>query len=121
MFLLMIGMIAAGIAVVVGAVSLYLLFGWFLIRHREVCPRCGRRALRLIQWIRATVLIEGQRRPDSWGYFLCDACGAKWKQHRGREFEIPAATEWDRCCSRLRRAEIRTSAEACSQPSDAAS
>jgi hypothetical protein len=90
---------AAVLAVVVGIPALYFLAGWFIGRRRQVCPTCSRRALRCVQWIRATVLIEGRRAPDSWSYFLCESCGAHFKRHIGREFEVPSEAEWAQYCA----------------------
>ena len=49
--------------------------------HRR-CPSCGRRALRLVNWIRATILFEGKLAPDHWSYYLCTSCGKPHKLHR---------------------------------------
>jgi len=77
---------------------------WFYLRGSRAdcdapCPACGKQSLRYRQWILATVIINGKRAPDSWCYLLCESCGARYKQHRGRDFEIPSDEEWNRHCS----------------------
>ena len=93
----------AQIAVIVGIVAgipiIYFFAGWLLSGRRRVCPSCGRRSLRCVQWIRATVLIDGRRAPDSWIYFLCESCGARLKRHLDRDFEVPSEAEWAQYCS----------------------
>ena len=49
---------------------------------RRRCPQCGRRALRPINAYRATVVEDGQRRPDSWEIFCCRSCKQGFKRHR---------------------------------------
>ncbi|MFA6543883.1 MAG: hypothetical protein WCS99_05635 [Limisphaerales bacterium] len=88
--------------VLFGIPLLYLIAGWLLTRQRRVCPTCGRRALRRVQWILATVIIDGHRAPDSWTYFLCESCGARFKQHLGRDLEIPTEAEWTQDCSNIK-------------------
>src|SRR5687768_7758059 len=70
-------------------------------RKREKCPVCAAKKLRCVQSIRATVLIDGKRAPDSWSYFECEACGAHRKLHRG-ELSIVADDEWQHYCITLR-------------------
>lgn len=83
---------------VVGIPALYFLAGWLLAKHRGICPSCHRRALRCVQWIRATIVVNGQRAPDSWSFFLCESCGARWKRHLGRGLESPSEDEWVQYC-----------------------
>src|SRR4051794_3158692 len=52
-------------------------------RPRE-CPLCGRRELRCVNFIKATVVSNSRRAPDSWSYHACRACGAEFKFHRGQ-------------------------------------
>jgi hypothetical protein len=92
-------LIAAG--VVLGAFLLYLLVVRLLVRQREVCPSCGEQTLRLVQFIRATVIIDGRRAPDAWRYLLCESCGSRYKQHIGREMEVPFDEEWEHYCSNV--------------------
>ena len=92
-------LIAETAAVVVGIPTLYLLGGWMASRRRWICPTCKSRALRCVQWIHATVMIDGRRAPDSWSYFSCDSCGAHFKQHLGRDFVTPSAEEWIQYCA----------------------
>src|SRR5687767_8956172 len=47
------------------------------------CPQCQERGLISVNWIRATILVDGQRAPNSWSYYLCEKCNAHLKLHRG--------------------------------------
>ena len=49
------------------------------IRERT-CRSCGERALKQVNWIRATVLIDGRRAPDSWTCYCCQSCGARYRR-----------------------------------------
>lgn len=67
----------------------------FLIR-RERCPSCGKRRLRCAQFVKATVLIDGQRAPDAWGLYECEACGARLRKGvRDAEYSQVTAEEWE--------------------------
>jgi hypothetical protein len=52
--------------------------------YRRPCPACGQRGLKCVNWIRATVLVNGRRAPDSESYYVCEQCGAAHKLHRGK-------------------------------------
>ncbi len=49
--------------------------------YRSRCPRCRERGLRQVNFIRATVLINGQRAPDHWADYECGKCGALLRWH----------------------------------------
>jgi hypothetical protein len=71
-----------GVALVVAAlVSAY---------YRRRCPACGERGLKCVNFIRATVVIDGRRAPDSWSYYVCELCGAGFKLHRGELSSVTA-------------------------------
>lgn len=53
---------------------------------RDVCPGCGQRALVMVNFIRATVIVDGKTAPDSWSCHVCESCGSRWRG-RGREWE----------------------------------
>jgi len=57
--------------------------------YGERCPKCGQRGLTCVGFMKATVVIDGRRCPDSWGYYACEKCGAKLKHHRGEWGEVP--------------------------------
>ena len=48
------------------------------------CPACGTRGLKCVNFIMATVLVDGKRAPDSWSYYRCDKCGKPFKLHNNR-------------------------------------
>lgn len=52
-----------------------------LAYYRRPCPACGRRGLKCVNFVMATVLINGRRAPDSWAYYDCERCGARLKLH----------------------------------------
>ena len=81
------------------ALFILLAVGVILGRRPEVCPSCHQRKLRCLQWVRATIVRDGKRAPDSWSYLLCDSCGARYKQRLGGDFEIPSEQEWAKHCS----------------------
>jgi hypothetical protein len=89
-----------------GAVQASLLWWWVGPQgarsarwQAAMCPSCSNRTLRRVQFIRATVLRDGQRAPDSWSYFLCSSCGVRLKQHLGAAFTTPTEEEWAQHCS----------------------
>ncbi len=85
--------------VVIGAVAvLNVSIGLFLLR-RCICPECGKKALRCVQWIRATVLVEGKKTPDTRSYYQCDSCRARLKRSLDAGFTVPTEAEWHRYCS----------------------
>jgi hypothetical protein len=55
-----------------------------LLFRRERCPSCGRRGLRLVNGFRATIVVDGRRRPDFWLLYDCPECGASFKFHRSQ-------------------------------------
>jgi hypothetical protein len=90
-------MIVAIIALAVVTLIAALVFGYRAGRSAE-CPTCRHPGLRTMNWILATILVDGRRAPDSWSYHRCDACGGRFKLHAGA-WEVPSAEEWDRHCS----------------------
>ena len=100
-----------GTIVFAGAMlGLYLFVLWIIGGYRSKCPQCYAKAipeplsgearrvvprnLRMVGFVRATVLINGKRAPDSWSFYLCDSCGARLKFHRG-QFSAPTDSEWN--------------------------
>jgi len=89
------GLVAVGpviMAVVVAVV--------YLSQRKAICPSCSHRALRRVQFIRATVVVDGRRVPDSWSFLLCESCGARYKQHLGAALTVPSEAEWNQYCSK---------------------
>jgi hypothetical protein len=85
---LAIGLFALGIVLAFPtAVLISAAAGAVISRRREHCPACGQRRLRWVQLIR-----RGRAR-ESWSYFLCESCGARYKQRVGGEFEIPSEAD----------------------------
>jgi hypothetical protein len=94
-------LVAIVAGVLIGIPALYLLIACLHFRYyRARCPACGHRGLKCVQWIRATIEVDGKRAPASWTYFRCESCGAKYKQHIGRELEIASEEEWARFCEK---------------------
>lgn len=58
--------------------------------YRRPCPACGRRGLKCVGFIRATVVINGRRAPDHWTYYRCELCRATFKLHHRRWHWIEA-------------------------------
>jgi ribosomal protein L37AE/L43A len=85
--------VGPAIAAMVVAVAL-------LSQRKTVCPSCSHRSLRRVQLIRATVVVNERNVPDSWTYFECDSCAARFKQHADREYTVPSEAEWIRYCSK---------------------
>ena len=52
--------------------------------YRSRCPKCRQRGLKLINFVKATVLINGQRAPDHWADYECEKCGAVVRWHHGK-------------------------------------
>jgi hypothetical protein len=57
--------------------------------YRRPCPTCRRRGLKRIQFVKATIEIDGTRVPGSWSYYVCDKCGEALKLHRGEWTSVP--------------------------------
>lgn len=84
---LFIGLLVLGVVILFPVVMFIL---WALVsmapKRYELCPSCGQRRLHLVR------LLRGRLR--GWGYFLCESCGARYKQPRGVGFEIASGEEW---------------------------
>jgi hypothetical protein len=90
--------IYAVLALVVGTVIT------FIARDRGkplLCPACSTASLRLMEFIRATIVVDGRRAPEAWAYFQCDECSARFKQYLGGELTTPSDEEWDKFCKRV--------------------
>lgn len=57
--------------------------------YPDKCPQCGERGLDLVNFILATVVIDGRRAPDSWSYYVCRKCDAWLKHHRKEWGPVP--------------------------------
>jgi hypothetical protein len=58
--------------------------------YRRQCPACGRRDLKYVGFIRASVAIDGRPAPDHWTYHRCESCRAAFKLHHGQWHQIEA-------------------------------
>ncbi|QDV72745.1 hypothetical protein K2D_09100 [Planctomycetes bacterium K2D] len=72
------------ISVVAVPVFLYLAVGYWLRIRRGICPACGQKRLKMVNFVRATIEVDGERAPDAWSYHECEHCNKRFKQHRGR-------------------------------------
>lgn len=81
------------VVVLLSLLALVLFVGRMLARP-EICPKCGKRALRSKQALRMTVECNGKRAPDYLVYYECDACRSRFKRHIGRPYETPTDEEW---------------------------
>lgn len=78
------------------ALSPAILYGLALIAvgvsthfYRCRCPKCQQRGLKSIDFIRATVQINGQRAPDCWADYQCEKCGAVVRWHHRQWEPVP--------------------------------
>jgi len=73
--------------------------------NEDRCPSCDEAALEMRTFIKATVVIDGQRRPAAWSFVECRACTVRWKRWldpspSGQpEWNRPTDEEWARHCS----------------------
>jgi hypothetical protein len=58
--------------------------------YRSRCPQCQQRGLKAINFVRATVIINGQRAPDHWADYECEMCGAVVRWHHDQWEPTPA-------------------------------
>jgi hypothetical protein len=87
------------LAVLGGLAVFYFVGVLFVSRRRVLCPACGNKSLRCVQWIRATELVEGKRVQNSVRYFLCKSCDARFKQSGDAAFTAASEDEWRRFCT----------------------
>ena len=71
--------------------------GWIISKKRIICRDCNHKSLKPVQFIRATIQVDGKRTPDNWSYYICEHCGTPYKLHR-KEWSIPSDTEWKLHC-----------------------
>lgn len=57
------------------------------------CPKCRGRLTKKNS-VRATLLVDGQRVPASWTYFVCQTCGSRWKRRADGPYEVVEDAEW---------------------------
>jgi DNA-directed RNA polymerase subunit RPC12/RpoP len=67
-------------------IAVYLLFGWWasysLKSHREDCPNCGQKTLKIVNFLKATVLVNGQRAPDTYTIYQCEQCQKRYSKSK---------------------------------------
>jgi len=86
------------ITIGLGVLAIFASVLGYLSGRRTPCPTCGHPGLRTVNWIRATILVDGRRAPDSWTYHWCEACGGRFKR-RGGSWVVPSSEEWDHYAS----------------------
>lgn len=89
---------ALAILLVLSPAVLYAVLGVLVTVCRGRCPECGKKGLKRVNFIRATIVVDGQRASDSWAYYVCEKCNAAFKMHRGmcrriRPEEIPPCAD----------------------------
>jgi hypothetical protein len=57
--------------------------------YRRPCLTCGERGLKCVNFIRATIIVNGRRAPDYWSYYVCEKCGAEFKLHHDEWKDVP--------------------------------
>jgi hypothetical protein len=60
------------------------LLGVAVSMYRGKCSACHLRGPKMQNSTLATVVVNGDRRPDHWAYYVCGKCGARFKWHRGQ-------------------------------------
>jgi hypothetical protein len=63
-----------------------------LLRPR--CPTCEKRGLRIVQFIRATIVIDGQLAPAAWTFYRCPRCGGRFRQDVGGPMQAASDDDW---------------------------
>lgn len=81
------------------AALLYLSAVLFMALRRGVCPACQKRALRCVQWIRTTSVVDGKKIPDMRSYHACVACGAHFRKNLDASFTPASDMEWRQYCT----------------------
>jgi hypothetical protein len=81
-----------GVAGIIGAIALYLLAGRGG-RRRHKCPGCGVAAMRIVGVVKKEISVEDRRVPDRWSLYLCEDCGARFKEHHGT-YTVATDEEW---------------------------
>lgn len=90
-----VAIVALIVIVALGLTACVVFVGGTLAQRAESqrpCPECGAQALRWVTFLRATVLVDGRRAPDSWSLHECEACGVRLKDHRGT-WEVPSESD----------------------------
>src|SRR5438046_366923 len=83
--------------------GVFYLGGWLFFRfYRSRCPKCGKRGMKIVGGVRATILVGGKRAPDSWMDYECEKCGAIMRWHRGKWEEVPEEDAFSATNSLLR-------------------
>ena len=57
--------------------------------YRSRCPKCEQRGLKMIDFIQATVVINGKRAPDHWADYECEKCRAIVRWHHAKWEPVP--------------------------------
>ena len=91
-----IGLFVLAVVITVPAAlfMLYIVGGYIIARHREECPSCHRRRLRVVQAWRWQIRIKRETKPAR-AIYLCEACGAHYLERDPGAFEVASAQEWE--------------------------
>ena len=73
------------------ALLLFISVGYLVMRRPELCPGCGKRAMRCLEIVATKT---GPKEHVSDGYLECAACSARWTQRNGGEFEKASDKAW---------------------------
>jgi hypothetical protein len=66
-----------------------------LLRPR--CPTCKKRGLRSVQFIRATIVVDGRSAPAAWSFYRCPECDGRFRLDAFRQDEglrVARDDEW---------------------------
>ena len=65
------------------------------VRKREdLCPTCGQNELRVVTFLRLTIIIDGRQAPDSCTFLRCKHCHAKFSRRSGGDLIPVSEEEW---------------------------
>jgi hypothetical protein len=65
-----------------------------LLRPR--CPTCKKRGLRSVQFIRATIVIDGRSAPAASSFYRCPGCDGRFRRDAWRDegLQVASDDEW---------------------------
>lgn len=62
--------------------------------YRGLCPVCGQRGLRCVNWIRGIEVVEGRRVNAAASFYVCERCGLAHKLRLDNKWE--SVSEFER-------------------------
>ena len=66
----------------------------FLDWFRARCPTCNRPGIEVVQFLRATVVVDGKRGPAAWSYLSCPHCGGRFRQDVNGPCVVADEEDW---------------------------